>query len=86
MRLVGWIAAQENDKPLLQDTFNVKGEMIYNGVHGCFEHCEIDLEAAERLQQGFPGFVPACFTAVDNGGNQLPRDEQPCWKMRPSRA
>jgi len=86
MKLVGWIAAQKSDELLLRDAFNVKGRMAYNEVHGCFEHCEIDLEAAEKLQQELPGFIPACFTALDDSGEPLPRNEQPCWGMRPSRA
>ena len=82
MKLVGWIRAKESDGPVLREFFNVKGKMIYNEGMGCIEYCTLDsMEAVEKLRRDWPGFYAGAFTAIDNEGNQLPRDEQPCWGM-----
>lgn len=82
IKLVGWIRARESDRARLRDIFDVKGKMIYNKAMGCIEYCELDdMEAVEKLRRDFPGFYPGAFTAIDEDGNQLPRDEQPCRRM-----
>lgn len=82
VKLVGWIRAQESDRARLRDTFNVKGKMVYNEAMGCIEYCTLDsMEAIEKLRQQWPGFYAGAFTAIDDDGNQLPRDEQPCRGM-----
>ena len=82
MKLVGWIRAKKSDRARLRDTFGVTGKMIYNEVMECIEYCTLDsMEAVEKLRRDWPGFYAGAFTALDDDGNQLPRDEQPCRGM-----
>ena len=79
MKLVGWIRAQKSDRARLRDTFGVTGKMIYNEGMECFEYCTLtDMGILRRLWRELPNFYPGAFTALDDDGSQLPRDEQPC--------
>lgn len=91
IRFVGWVEGPRSIINILKET-DIKGKKTYKhrwhfkhceggpGKYGTYEHCEGGLEQFIELSEQIPTFWFGAFTAVDEKGNQLPRNYQPLWE------
>jgi hypothetical protein len=85
IKYAGWIPGLPWQRRKLRK-LGVRGRMKYRlaetayGI-GAFEYCEVSWEVLKRLvdEWGLPN--PGSFTAMDEHGEQLPRQEQKAWSL-----
>ncbi len=52
-----------------------------HGYNGHYSFCEIVNAYTLKNIWSWPGFNPSVFTAIDENGNQLPREQQIQWRV-----
>jgi hypothetical protein len=59
--------------------YGVRGDIEYYRRGRTFINCVITEEVAERLSKINKHFFPGAFSAIDENGNQLPKEQQKLW-------
>jgi hypothetical protein len=74
----GWIDARVASRAELT-TLGVKGPKLYNKNDHAYIDCRITEDMVPSLVNKSKHFHAGAFTAVNDNGNQLPRDQQKLW-------